>query len=241
MPIKVIPKTNDELVDAIRVNEDYLMFKRPRDEKVLDAMRRVDRKDFLLRSLPFLNTWDQQLNKETPYEDGARPIGFKQTCSEPSMVAFIDDILELQKGMTILEIGTGCGYHAATVSELVGEKGLIISYEIVPELAAIAEQNLRTLYKSDFDTRFDLKSADGSIGRIDAKVDRIYFPACVTRTFDPNKLTKLLKPDGFIVYVREKDQGIHEITKQYHQAGIAIYPPQKFGPVSFVPATGANV
>ena len=78
-----------------------------KDKKVLDAMYKVDRKEFCMDAM-----------KSHAYEDSALPIGCGQTISQPYTVAFMTESLNLNKGDKVLEIGTGSGYQAAILNEL---------------------------------------------------------------------------------------------------------------------------
>ena len=77
------------------------------DERLIDAMRAVDREQFV-----------QGLFVNRAYEDSALPIGSEQTISQPYTVAFMTQALEVNKGDKILEIGTGSGYQAAILAEM---------------------------------------------------------------------------------------------------------------------------
>ncbi|AKB84176.1 protein-L-isoaspartate O-methyltransferase [Methanococcoides methylutens] len=101
-------------------------------DKVLDAMMRVPRHLFVPDDY-----------QETAYMDMPLPIGHNQTISAPHMVAIMCDLLEISEGMKILEVGSGSGYNAAVMAELVGEKGHIYTVERIPELAHFAEKNLK--------------------------------------------------------------------------------------------------
>jgi protein-L-isoaspartate(D-aspartate) O-methyltransferase len=100
------------------------------DERVLAAMERVPREAFVPRELA-----------AHAYEDAALPIGFGATISQPYMVARICEALGLNGRERVLDVGTGSGYQAAVLAELAAEVDTI---ERVPELAAQAEENLRT-------------------------------------------------------------------------------------------------
>ena len=78
------------------------------------------------------------------YHDQPLPIGEGQTISAPHMVGTMLDKLELQHGDKVLEIGTGCGYHAAVTAEVVGP-GNLYSVEYLPELADRAQRTLDRL------------------------------------------------------------------------------------------------
>jgi protein-L-isoaspartate(D-aspartate) O-methyltransferase len=77
------------------------------DERVLAAMDAVPREEFIPAAL-----------RERAYEESALPIGLGQTISLPFVVAYMCQELKLDAGMTVFEVGTGCGYHAAVLSKL---------------------------------------------------------------------------------------------------------------------------
>src|SRR5690242_7127931 len=99
-----------------------------RDERVLEAMLRIPRELFVPPEY-----------RVCSYRDEPVPIGFGQTISQPYMTAFMAELLELQGHETVLDIGAGSGYHAAVLGALASE---VISVEIVPALAAVAQENL---------------------------------------------------------------------------------------------------
>jgi protein-L-isoaspartate(D-aspartate) O-methyltransferase len=102
-----------------------------RDKRVLAAMGRVPREEFVP---------DDQ--RPHAYEDRPLPIGEKQTISQPYIVALMTELLELEEGDRVLEIGTGSGYQAAILAELTPN---VYTIEIVEVLAERAEQTLRRL------------------------------------------------------------------------------------------------
>ena len=101
-------------------------------EQVLAAMGNVPRHLFVRES-----------DISNAYEDYPLSIGHGQTISAPHMVGIMCSLLEIEKGMKILEIGGGSGYHAAVLAELTGHGGMVYSIERVTELAEFARQNLR--------------------------------------------------------------------------------------------------
>jgi protein-L-isoaspartate(D-aspartate) O-methyltransferase len=107
--------------------------KRVDDEATLDAMRAVPRHEFVPES-----------RRDRAYEDHPLPIGDDQTISAPHMVAIMTDVLDLSSGEEVLEIGTGCGYHAAVTAEVVGPKN-VYSVEYGAELAERARETLADL------------------------------------------------------------------------------------------------
>ena len=101
------------------------------DPRVVAAMRRVPRHHFI-----------PDAEAEDAYGDFPLPIGFEQTISQPFIVAYMTDALQLQPGEKVLEIGTGSGYQAAILAEL----GVhVFTIEIVQPLAQFARNNLSKL------------------------------------------------------------------------------------------------
>ena len=98
------------------------------DPRVLEAFRLVDRAWFVPEDL-----------REQAYEDRPLPISSGQTISQPYIVAYMAQALNPLPSEVILEIGTGCGFNAAILSQMARE---IYSVEIFPELSAIAQENL---------------------------------------------------------------------------------------------------
>ncbi|MEE6211020.1 protein-L-isoaspartate O-methyltransferase [Salarchaeum sp. III] len=113
----------DSLADRLARRHDF-------SERVLDAIRAVPRHEFV-----------PDAQREDAYADRPLPIGDGQTVSAPHMVAAMCDRLDLQEGEETLEIGTGCGYHAAVTAELVGA-GNVYSVEYLESLAETARENL---------------------------------------------------------------------------------------------------
>ena len=117
-----------------------------RDARVLEAMGRVPREEFV-----------PEEQRAYAYEDRPLPIGEGQTISQPYVVALMTELLEVKKGDRVLEIGTGSGYQAAVLAEMTPE---VYTIEIIPELAARAEATLRRL---GYDT-VQVKAGDGYLG-----------------------------------------------------------------------------
>ena len=106
-----------------------------KDPLVLRAMRKVPRHLFLPAS-----------QKDSAYDDAPLPIGFGQTISQPYIVAYMTEVLNPQKGQRFLEVGTGSGYQAAVLAEIVDT---VYTIEIIPELGKRASARLSAMgYKN---------------------------------------------------------------------------------------------
>ncbi len=101
-----------------------------RDARVLEAMATVRRHAYIPEEIR---------GHIDPYGDHPCPIGYGQTISQPFIVAYMTQRMELKPGERVLEIGTGSGYQAAILAEL---KATVYSIEIVPELADHARKAL---------------------------------------------------------------------------------------------------
>ena len=116
------------------------------DERVLAAMRAVPRQWFVPDGL-----------RDGAYRDHPLSIGHGQTISQPYIVAFMTEALDLDGTEKVLEIGTGSGYQAAVLAEIVGE---VFTIEIVDALAASAR---RALARAGYD-RVHVRTGDGYLG-----------------------------------------------------------------------------
>jgi len=129
-----------------RMVKEQLQFRGVHDPKVLAAMRSVPREKFVSPELLGF-----------AYEDRPLPIEEGQTISQPYMVAFMAEALDLAGAERVLEIGTGSGYSAAVLSRIVPS---VRSVERLPELAATARERLQLLGFANIDVHV----ADGSLG-----------------------------------------------------------------------------
>jgi protein-L-isoaspartate(D-aspartate) O-methyltransferase len=196
-------RARERLVERL-VREGYI-----RSEKVKRAMLRVPRELFVPEDL-----------KHLAYEDTPLPIGFGQTISAPHMVALMTEYADLDVGMKVLEVGTGSGYHAAVIAEIVAPSdaprerwGHVYSIERIRELAEFARRNLE---KAGYADRVTVIVGDGSKGYPpEAPYDRIVVTAAAPDI--PQPLVDQLKPGGKMVipvgdrylqylYVVEKDE-----------------------------------
>lgn len=186
------------------------------DTQVLSAMREVDRINFIPDSLADL-----------AYQDRPLPIGKNQTISQPYIVAYMAQELQLKPDHRVLEIGTGCGYNAAVLSKLSKE---VYSIEIIEWLAQRARHNL------GFGTYKNLHTihGDGYQGWPEhAPFDAIILTAAPTQIPRPLKKQlaingSLLAPIGLgnqeLVLLKKTTEG------SFQQKNLL--------PVSFVPMTG---
>jgi protein-L-isoaspartate(D-aspartate) O-methyltransferase len=151
-----------------------------RDERVLDAMRKVPRHLFVGEAL-----------QDRVYDDMALSIGEGQTISQPYMVAVMTELLELRGNEKVLEVGTGSGYQAAILAELAKT---VYTIERIAVLAERAEEKFRSLgYKNIF-----VKVGDGTMGYPEqAPFDRIIITAGTPKIPDP--LIEQLSDGGIAV------------------------------------------
>ncbi len=111
------------------------------DDRVLEALESVPRHEFVPPD-----------RRDSAYADRPLPIGDGQTISAPHMVAIMADLLAVDPGDDVLEIGTGCGYHAAVTAELVGDEN-VYSVEYGEQLAREARNRLDDLGYDDVSVR----------------------------------------------------------------------------------------
>jgi protein-L-isoaspartate(D-aspartate) O-methyltransferase len=188
-------------------------------DEVVQAMFRVPREIFVPDEI-----------RSQAYEDTPLPIGHGQTISAPHMVAIMCDILDLQKGMTVLEVGGGSGYHAAVIAEIIGPKGHVYSVERVPELVSQARDNL----KQAGILNVAMVQGEGSAGLPEhAPYDRISVAA--TAPAVPEPLKDQLKVGGKLVI--PVGVGYQELLLVTRKNGFLVE--EKMG-VVFVPLIGEH-
>ncbi|PUA33533.1 MAG: protein-L-isoaspartate O-methyltransferase [Zestosphaera tikiterensis] len=152
-----------------------------KSEHVIEAMKKVPREEFVLEAY-----------RESAYLDEPLPIGYGQTISAPHMVALMTELLQPKRGDKVLEIGTGSGYQAAVLAEIVKPEGHVWSVERIAELAEFAKNNLR---KTGYDKYVTVIVGDGSKGYEEqAPYDKIIVTAAAPTI--PEPLLTQLKPGG---------------------------------------------
>jgi len=150
------------------------------DERVMTAMQQVHREDFVPADL-----------RHASFQDGALPVGYGQTISQPYIVALMTDLLNLCAHSVVLEIGTGTGYQAAILSRLAS---MVYSIERIPELAQTAQQRLKNLGYDNV----EIRCGDGYPGWPEhAPFDGIIVTAAAACI--PTTLLQQLKPGGRMV------------------------------------------
>lgn len=166
------------------------------------------------------------------YANHPLPIGYGQTISQPYIVAWMTELLELQPGEKVLEIGTGSGYQAAVLAEL--EDIEVYTIEIVPELAESAATRLQELGY----TNIHVTQGDGYYGWPEyAPYDAIIVTAAPDHL--PSPLVEQLTEDGRIVIPIGPPGWVQSLWKFVQVGGeLKGY---NLGGVSFVPFTGEGI
>jgi protein-L-isoaspartate(D-aspartate) O-methyltransferase len=163
-----------------RMVEQQLARRGIKNERVLAALGKVPRHEFVPA--------DRQAEA---YGDHALPVGQGQTISQPYIVAYMTEVIDPRPGQKVLEVGTGSGYQAAVLAELVGE---VYTIELLPELAATARKRLERLgYRN-----VHVKAGDGYLGWPDKAPFDAVVVTCGAKEV-PEPLFEQLKPGGKLV------------------------------------------
>lgn len=183
------------------------------DERLLEAMGKVNREDFI-----------QEAFRMRAYDDSALPIGSAQTISQPYTVAFMTERLEVRNGDRILEIGTGSGYHAAVLAEM-GAR--VFTIERHMNLLSEARKSFERL-------GYDIasKCGDGTIGWRDfAPFDGILVTAGAPDV--PEPLLDQLKDGGrLVIPIGDLQvQNLHVITRKQERFEARVITGFKFVPL----------
>jgi protein-L-isoaspartate(D-aspartate) O-methyltransferase len=199
-----------------RMVKEQLMPRGIHEERVLAAMAKVPREEFVPEYL-----------RAASYADQPLPIGYDQTISQPFIVAFMTEQLRPQPADRVLEIGTGSGYQAAILAELVAE---VYSIEIIEPLARTAEATLQRLgYKN-----VHVKVGDGYKGWPEHAPFDIVIVTCAPDHVPPTLADQLKEGGRMIIPVGGPgDQELYLLEKEHgtmHRRAVS--------PVRFVPMTG---
>jgi protein-L-isoaspartate(D-aspartate) O-methyltransferase len=186
------------------------------NKKVINAMRAVNREIFVPDNM-----------KHLAYADSPLPIGKGQTISQPYIVAYMAQSLDLQPKDKVLEIGSGCGYNAAVLSQLVSQ---VYTIEIIEWLARLAQENLREAGIKNVSVKF----GDGFSGWPEnAPFDKILFTAATPEI--PKAIKNQLIIGGKLL---APVSDTYQKLSLYRKTGEDEYDVQDKLHVRFVPMTG---
>jgi protein-L-isoaspartate(D-aspartate) O-methyltransferase len=212
-------KQDERLQDRLNMVEAQIRSRDVTDEAALQAMEAVPRHEFV----------PEQYQAQA-YDDHPLPIGHGQTISQPYIVAFMTELLDLESSDRVLEIGTGSAYQAAILAEIVDE---VYTVEIVEPLALEAAERLERLGYSNVQTLH----ADGYYGWEDhAPYDAIIVTAAPDHI--PQPLVQQLK-DGAKLVIPVGPPGGYQTLWEATRQGDEIKLRNVLG-VRFVPLTGEH-
>lgn len=176
---------------------DQIMQRGVKDEATLRAMETVPRHLFVSES-----------QREYAYHDYPLPIGYGQTISQPYIVAAMTELLSLKPGDKVLEVGTGSGYQAAVLAELVDE---VYSIEILKPLGEEAAERLKRLGYENI----RVKIGDGYLGWPEHAPFDAIIVTCAPENV-PEPLVEQLAEGGrmCIPVGEDHDQNLYLMTKQ---------------------------
>ncbi len=183
-----------------------------KDRKVLDVMRKIPRHEFVPENM-----------KSYAYQDEPLPIGEGQTISQPYIVAYMTEVLALKGAEKVLEIGTGSGYQAAILAELVKE---VFTVEVISPLSVKAQEVLKKLgYKNIY-----FKIGDGTLGwEENAPYDAVMVTAAPAKV--PKALQEQLEiPGRMVIPVGSTFQELVLVKREMKK-----FKKRKLLPVRFVP------
>lgn len=202
-------RARSRLLDRLRERTDA-------DERVLNALAAVPRHEFV-----------PPARESDAYADRPLPIGANQTISAPHMVAVMADLLHIEPDDRVLEIGTGCGYHAAVTTELGAE---VYSVEYHDDLAAAARERLDA-----FSYDIHVRAGDGRDGWPEhALYDACYLTCAAPEV--PTSLFEQVRPGGVLLApVGERTQ---RLVRFVVGDGSEVRERTDHGGVRFVPLLG---
>jgi protein-L-isoaspartate(D-aspartate) O-methyltransferase len=212
-------ESDDRLEERMSMVDLQIRRRGVTDQDVLEAMERVPRHEFV--------PVDYQAQA---YADRPLPIGYGQTISQPYIVALMTELLQLKTTDRVLEIGTGSGYQAAILGEIVGE---VYTVEIIEALAVEAKTRLERLGYANVHTRH----ADGYYGWEEhAPYDAIIVTAAPDHI--PQPLVQQLK-EGAKLVIPVGPPGGYQTLWQVSRSGEEVIKRNVTG-VLFVPLTGEH-
>jgi len=214
------PRFTERREERHRMVERGIQGRGVTDRATLEAMRHVPRHLFVPES-----------RRDNAYENRPLPIGHGQTISQPYIVGYMTELLELRKGEKVLEIGTGSGYQAAILSEITP---YVFTIEIVEELGKQAKERFDSLGYKTINTMI----GDGYKGWPEhAPFDAIILTAAADEI--PQPLIEQLKPGGVMVLPVGSSGLTQSLTRVRKTEDGEIQKERKL-PVRFVPMTGID-
>ena len=208
------PSVVDFAAQRQQMVERQLKLRGIKDERVLAAMAKVPREEFIPMDA-----------RADAYEDGPLPIGYDQTISQPYIVAFMTEQLRPKRSDRVLEIGSGSGYQAAILAELVAD---VYTIDIVEPLAKTAEATLQRLgYKN-----VHIKVGDGYNGWPEEMPFDAIIVTCAPEKV-PQPLVDQLKNGGrMVIPVGERfAQQLYLLEKKNGQMKESVILPVRFVPM----------
>jgi len=191
-----------------------------KDPQVLETMRSVPRHEFVPSEY-----------QDDSYADQPLPIGYGQTISQPYMVAVMTELLDVEKGDKVLEVGTGSGYQAAILAEITDQ---VYSVEIIPELAESAGARLKRL---GYD-QVKVANLDGYYGWEEhAPYDRIIVTCAPDHI--PSPLLEQLKDGGRLI-IPVGPPGAYQTLWLIEREGDEFLYKNLMEWIRFVPLTGEH-
>jgi protein-L-isoaspartate(D-aspartate) O-methyltransferase len=198
-----------------RMVEVQLRRRNIRDERVLAAMLEIPREEFV-----------PEAYRRAAYEDDAVVIGHGQTISQPYIVALMAQCLELKGTEIVLEVGGGSGYHAAVLGALAAR---VISIELIPELAALARENLERTGRTG---NIAVICGDGSIGYPDAAPYDAISAAAAAPEIPASLVDQLRDPGRLVIPVGgREDQELRLVKREGGTTGSSIVALVRFVPL----------
>ena len=171
--------SREDLLKHLENNTGFL-----KNPEIKKAFEKIDRADFV-----------KEKYRIEAYEDYPLPIGYGQTISQPTTVAFMLELLNPQRGDRILDVGSGSGWTTALLCEIVGSGGEVFGVEIVPELIDFGKTNL---------AKYNFKNSQiiDVMGEIGLKKYAPYKKILVSASFEeeiPKELLEQLNINGILV------------------------------------------
>ena len=215
LPLMACAQPKDDYAEQReRMVKNQIKARGGKDPRVLAALLKVERHLFIPPE-----------NRNFSYQDYPVPIGEGQTISQPYIVAFMTEELELKGQERVLEIGTGSGYQAAILGELAAE---VYTVELIPSLGNRAAQLLNELGYNNIKVRV----GDGYQGWPEKAPFDTIIVTCAPENIPP-KLVEQLREGGIMVIPVGPVNGVQKLIKGVKRAGKMVISDEL--PVRFVP------